>query len=197
MRDKIQANGDGFVPGMPVQTSMGDGTAPEQPPIVEAKYADGMWRKSMSEIVFGRDISGLRFEDLKPEELRALAELERWDTFPGWLESIAAESFWPKDWAERLQEEREAARGYVQSVDLGSGRGSVVIPPGYENRKARRAAQAQQKRKAFKAYRAGRREGLSHETALQALADPRGFAEVLQREIAARKAKEQSGGTDS
>lgn len=38
--------------------------------------------------------------------------------------------------------------------------------------------------------------GMSHEMALQALADPRGFAEFLQREIAARKAKEQSGGTD-
>lgn len=180
---------DGFTPGMQVQTSMSDGEHAGE----SATYAEGEWRKSLSEIAFGRDLSGIPWDELKPGEKRAINELAQSPATSSMLESLIRSAGWPES---EVYNDLAAARGYVQSVDLGSGRGSVVIPPGYENRKARRAAQAQQKRKAFKAYRAGRREGLSHETALQALADPRGFAEVLQREIAARKAKEQSGGTD-
>lgn len=131
----------GFVPGMAVESSAGDGTVP---------------LASLSEIAFGRDISGLHWDELKPEEKRAINELAQSSVVGGWIERLAL----------RGVPEPKADVAPVAAP----ARAIWTIPAGHQNRKARRAAKAARRREAWKTLKA-------HPTGKE------NFAAFMQREI--------------
>lgn len=123
----------------------------EQATILSARRAHGtVPLAALSEIAFGRDISGLHWDELKPEEKRSINELAQSSVVVGWIERLALRG------VPEPKTEVAPVSARVRAI--------WTIPAGHQNRKARRAAKAKQQRAAWHAFkdaRSGRRSGMS------------------------------------